>query len=142
MVRQVAKSDNKWQRMIQEKYFSDHSFRYWQFLLFLIIKYPIINISASASIFFRSSHRRCSVTYTSSYNLTPAISRVLIGEHLIFCSPPWPTCCNSPRKCTPVKYKARQKTGFQLSHTHSCKKRCSQKFRKIYRKTTASESLF
>ena len=106
--------------MIQQKYFSDHFFRYWWFLLFLIIKYPIINISSSA---FRGSHRRSSVTYSSSYNLTPAISRVLIGEQLIFCSPPWPTCCNSPRKCTSVKYKARQKTGFPIvTHTSSQEK--------------------
>ena len=42
------------------------------------------------------------------------LSSVLIGEHLIFCSPPWPTCCNSPRKCTPVKYKTRQKVGFPI----------------------------
>ena len=50
----------------------------------------------------------CSFTYSSSYNLTPAISQVLIGRRLIFCSPTWPPCCNSPRKCTPVKYKVRQ----------------------------------
>ena len=53
----------------------------------------------------------CDITYSSSYNLTPPISRVLIGQHLIFCSLASPACCNSPRKCTPVKYKMRQ-----LSH--------------------------
>ena len=47
--------------------------------------------------------------YSSSYNLTPAASWVLIDQHLIFCSPTWPACCSSPRKCTAVKYKARQK---------------------------------
>ena len=52
--------------------------------------------------------------YSSSYNLAPAISRVLIGQRLIFCSPTWPTCCNSTLKCTPVKHKARQKAGFQI----------------------------
>ena len=31
-----------------------------------------------------------------------------------FCLPMLPTCCNSPRKCTPVKYKARQKAGFPV----------------------------
>ena len=51
-------------------------------------------------------------SYSSSHNLTPAISRALIGRYLIFCSPTWPTCCNSSRKCTPVKYKAREKSGF------------------------------
>ena len=45
--------------------------------------------------------------YSSFYNLKPAISRVLIGRHLIFCSPTGPTHCNLPQKCTPVKYKAR-----------------------------------
>ena len=55
-------------------------------------------------------------SHSSSYNLTPPISRVLIGPHLIFCSLTSPTWCNSPGKCTPVKYKAKQKLGFQLSH--------------------------
>ena len=54
--------------------------------------------------------------YSSSYNLTPPISRVLIGPHLIFCPLTSPTWCNLPGKCTPVKYKARQKLRFQLSH--------------------------
>ena len=31
-----------------------------------------------------------------------------------FCLPMLPTYCNSPRKCTPVKYKARQKAGFPV----------------------------
>ena len=55
-----------------------------------------------------------SLTYSSSYNLAPPISRVLIGQHLIFCSLMSPTCCNLPRKCTPVKYKAKQKAGFPI----------------------------
>ena len=54
------------------------------------------------------------LAYSLSNNLTLAISRVLIGQHFIFCSPTWPTCCNSPRKCTPVKYKVRQKAGFPI----------------------------
>ena len=54
------------------------------------------------------------LTYCPSYNLTPPISRVLIGQHLIFCSLTSPTSCNSPRKCTPVKYKKRQKAGFPI----------------------------
>ena len=56
----------------------------------------------------------CQYTYSSSYNLTPPTSRVMIGQHLIFCSLASPTCCNSPRECTPVKYKARQKAGFRI----------------------------
>ena len=60
-------------------------------------------------------------SYSSSHNLTPAISRALIGRYLIFCSPTWPTCCNSSRKCTPVKYKASQKAGFPIvTYTTSC----------------------
>ena len=111
----MTTSDSEWQRVIQQKYLSDQFFRCWWFSLFFINKYPIINTSSSLDpSFFSSSHRRFSVTYSSSYNLTPAISRVLIGEQLIFCSPPWPTCCNSPRKCTPVKYKTRQKVGFPI----------------------------
>ena len=50
--------------------------------------------------------------YSPSYNLTPPIYRVLIGQHS---SSDWsPTCCNSSRKCTPVKYKTRQKAGFPV----------------------------
>ena len=83
--------------------------------------------------------RNVSSTIYLSCNLTPAISQVLIGKHLIFCLPMWPKCCNSPWKCTPVKYKARQKAGFynqmlggkrvreenQLSHTVNNLKICS-----------------
>ena len=53
-------------------------------------------------------------TYSSSCNLTQPISRILIGRHVIFCLPTWPKCCSSPRKCTPVKYNARQKSRFQI----------------------------
>ena len=56
-------------------------------------------------------------TYCSSYNLIPAISWPLIGRYLIFCSPTWPTYCNSPRKCTPVKYKAWKTVGFPFAPT-------------------------
>ena len=84
------------------------------FFSFSLINIPSLISSFLDPSFFRSSNRRCSVTYSFSYNLTPAISRFLIGEHLIFSSPPWPTCCNSPRKCTSFKYKARQKTGFPI----------------------------
>ena len=56
------------------------------------------------------------VSFTCSplYNLTSPISRVLIGEHLIFCSLTSPTCCNLRQKCTSVKYKKRQKAGFPI----------------------------
>ena len=37
-----------------------------------------------------------SISYSPSYNLTPPISLVLIGQHLIFCSLTSPTYCNSP----------------------------------------------
>ena len=53
-------------------------------------------------------------TYSASDNLTSQISRVLIGRHLNICSLTSPTCCNLPRKCTPVKYKARKKAEFPI----------------------------
>ena len=56
----------------------------------------------------------CSFTYSASDNLAPPISRVLIGPYFRFCSLTSPTCCNSARKCTPVKYKASQKAGFPI----------------------------
>ena len=49
----------------------------------------------------------CLDACSSSYNLTPPISRVLIGQHFIFCSLKSSTCCNSPRICTPVKYESK-----------------------------------
>ena len=57
--------------------------------------------------------------YSPFYNLAPPIFRVLIGQYLIFCSLKSPTCCSSLRKCTPVKYKKKQKLGSQLSHRHA-----------------------
>ena len=60
------------------------------------------------------------LTYSSSDNLAPPISWVLIGRHLILCSLTSPACCNSPRKSTPVRYKARQKARFPVvTHTTS-----------------------
>ena len=47
-------------------------------------------------------------------NETAPISRVLIGQHLIFHSLASLPCCNSPQKCTPVKNKKLQKTGFSI----------------------------
>ena len=74
----------------------------------------IIAMSKNVITSGKAKLSNCQYTYSSSYNLTPPTSRVLIGQHLIFCSLTSPTCCNSPRKCTPVKYKARQKAGFRI----------------------------
>ena len=57
---------------------------------------------------------KASFPYSTSDNETSPISRVLIGLHLIFHSLTSPPCCNSPRKCTPVKYKKRQKARFPI----------------------------
>ena len=54
-------------------------------------------------------------TYSTSDNVTPPVSSVLIGWHLIFCWLASPTCCNSPQKCAPAKYKNRQKAGFPIA---------------------------
>ena len=55
-------------------------------------------------------------TYSMSDNVTPPISRVVIGRHLIFCWLTLPPCCNSPRKCTAAKYKKRQKNWVSNCH--------------------------
>ena len=52
--------------------------------------------------------------YSLSDNLAPLISRVLISQRLIFCSLTSLKCCNSPLKCTPVKYKTRQKARLPI----------------------------
>ena len=103
-------SDNKWR--CNKKISLTTFFAVDDFFSFSLINIPSLVSHLLHLSFFRSSYRRCSVTYSSSYTLTPAISWVLIGENLIFCSPPWTTCSNSSRKCTLVKYKARQKAGF------------------------------
>ena len=85
-----------------------------------------INQSTDAICTYDSSAEKVSVltrivkcdkgneTYSSSCNLTQPISRILIDRHVIFCLPTWPKCCSSPRKCTPVKHNARQKSRFQI----------------------------
>ena len=55
-------------------------------------------------------------TYSSSDNLAPLISRVLIGLHLSFCSLTSPTCSNSPRKCHQLNISRGKQLGFQMSH--------------------------
>ena len=105
----VTMNDNDW---YNKKISLTTFFAVDDFFSFSLINIPSLVSDLLHPSFFRSSYRRCSVTYSSSYILTPAISWVLIGDHLIFCSPPWPMCCNSLPKCTPVKYKARQKAGF------------------------------
>ena len=60
-------------------------------------------------VFSKEAFYLLTLSYSSSCNLTPPISLFLIGWHLIFCPSTWPRCCNSPRKCTLVKYKGRQK---------------------------------
>ena len=126
----VTMNDNGWcnKNISLTTFFAVHDF-----FSFSLINIPSLISRLLDSSFFRSSHRKCSVTYSSSYNLTPAISRVLIDENLIFCSLPWPTRFNSPRNCRPVKYKARQKAGFRIAtYTTSQEKtflEISQKFK-------------
>ena len=110
MVQRVLTNDNEWynKNVYLTTFFAVHFF-----------SFSLINISSLISrlldpSFFRSNYQRCSLTYSSSCNLTPAIYRVLISEHLIFCSLPWPTHFNSARNCRPVKCKARQKARFPI----------------------------
>ena len=65
------------------------------------------------------------VRYSSSDNRAPPISRVLISQHLIFCSLTSSTFCNSPRKYALVKYKTRQIAGL-------LKQDVENSFRKVY----------
>ena len=137
--KRVTTNDNEWhnKNISLTTFFAIHDF-----FSFSLINIPSLMSRLLHPSFFRSSHQRCSVTYSSSYNLTPAIPRVTIGEHLIFCSRPWPTCCNSPRKCTPVKYKARQRTGFSIVTYTSSQEKLFLEILQNSRKTTASEPLF
>ena len=72
-------------------------------------------------------------TYSTSDNVVPPISPVLIGRHLIFCWLSSPTCCNWPRKCKPVKHKKRQKAGFSIvTQTPSIAQLCFNQCIKFY----------
>ena len=86
------------------------------FSLFNFVNLFCFLITTSQYAQFFSQLKRVSnlsqLSYRSSHNLTPPISRVLIARHLIFGSLTLLTCCKSPQKCTPVKHKARQKAGF------------------------------
>ena len=55
-------------------------------------------------------------TYSSSDNLTPPISRILICLYLIFSLLTSPTYCNSPRKVRQLNIRRDKKLGFQVSH--------------------------
>ena len=57
-----------------------------------------------------------SLTYSPSYNLTPPISRVLIGEHLIFCSWRHQRAVTRLENVRQLNIKRGQKLGFQLAH--------------------------
>ena len=59
-------------------------------------------------------YKKWLIAYSPSYNLALLISGNLIDQHLNFGSLMSPTCCSSPRKRTPVKYKKRQKAGFPI----------------------------
>ena len=80
-------------------------------------------------------------TYSLSYNLTPPISRVLIGQHMVFCSLTSPKCCTSPRKCMPVNYKRRQKAGFPIVTWTTSKYSCLGITLNIWKRVNSSARL-
>ena len=90
-------------------WFSQKKYKMLQKLFGVII---IENISGNLRrvVWSAAAHE---FTYSLSYKLTTPISTP-IGQHLIFCSLTSLVCCNSPRKCTPDKYKATQKAGFPI----------------------------
>ena len=45
---------------------------------------------------------------------TASFKPLVVFQHARCSNTSSPTCCNSPRKCTPVKYKARQKARFPI----------------------------
>ena len=67
-------------------------------------------------VFPKEAFYLLTLSYSSSCNLTPPISLFLIGWHLIFCPSTWPRYCNSPRKCTLVKCKGRQKADCRIDN--------------------------
>ena len=79
-----------WHALLHEQYFWKHRFL------------------AICRCAFKCSGR----TYSRSDNETAPISEVATGQYFTFHSLTSPPCCNSTRKCTPVKYKKRQQAGF------------------------------
>ena len=57
-------------------------------------------------------------TYSSSYNPTPAISRVLIGQHLTFFCPTWSNAATLLKNVRRLNLRRDKKPSFQLSHSH------------------------
>ena len=109
---------NEWQKKKHYSTFNSFFFLfffYFSFFLFLPGIY-IFNVPGDCInfIFLCKLYVINYMSYSSSYNLTPATSRVLIGRHFIFWSPTWPTYCKLPWKCTQVKYKSRQKADFPI----------------------------
>ena len=98
-----------WQSVSKQHYFST----FLKILFFQVLQ--LIQNNQKDFLSHYSNVCQPFTVYSSSCNLTPPISRVLICRHLIFCPSTWPTCCNSPRKCARVKYKARQKAGFPIA---------------------------
>ena len=87
-------SGNEWQRVTTNgnEWYSKNISRTTFFAVDDFFSFSLINIPSLISrllgpSFFRSSHRRCFVTCSSSYNLTPAISRVLIVNTWFFAQP-------------------------------------------------------
>ena len=62
-------------------------------------------------------HRLLFVCFYVQVFLQSDTSYFSSSDWSIFCSPTWPSSCNSPRKCTSIKYKARQKAGFSMVHS-------------------------
>ena len=57
-----------------------------------------------------------SFTYSPLYNLTSPISRVLIGEHLIFCSQRHQRAVTRVKNVRQLNIRRGKKLGFQLLH--------------------------
>ena len=56
------------------------------------------------------------MTYSSFYNFTPAISRVVIGQHLIFAHPRDQRAVTRLENVPQLSIRQGKKLGFQLSH--------------------------
>ena len=83
------------------------------YAIFLYLTFYLLMSRKNSHLSSRAISATCK-TYSTSENETPPISWVLIGRHLIFYWLTSPTCCNSPRKCTPSKYMKRQKAGLPI----------------------------
>ena len=125
-------SGNEWQQVTtnNSKWYNKSIFLTTFFAVHDFFSFSLINIPSLISrlldpSFFRSSHRRCSVTYNSSYNLAPAISQFWWVNTWFFAHSHDQRTVIHLKNVRQLNIRQDKKLDFQLLHTQPRKKRRS-----------------